>query len=117
MVCLLLMLPSSTEEVMRPEQWVSEFTEDTVSSVRHARAGGVHAASVKGSRTGWRPMSRNTYLDGQALSFKVTTGDGLSVLSFNVSKSGWPVDVKHRCHILLFGSTYLVDAMTSVTGK
>jgi hypothetical protein len=32
-------------------------------------------------------------------------------------KSGCPVEVRHRCHIRLFGSTNLVDLMTSGIGK
>jgi hypothetical protein len=32
-------------------------------------------------------------------------------------KSGCPVEVKHRCHIRLLGSTNLVDLMTSDIGK
>jgi hypothetical protein len=32
-------------------------------------------------------------------------------------KSGCPVEVRHRCHIRLFGSTNLVDLMTSDIGK
>ncbi|PIA25689.1 hypothetical protein AQUCO_10900021v1 [Aquilegia coerulea] len=59
--------------------------------------GVVAAVKVKGSRTGWLPMGRNwgqiwqcnTNLQGQPLSFEVTTSSGRAITSYNVAPKHW----------------------------
>uniref|UniRef100_A0A8I6WN29 Expansin n=2 Tax=Hordeum vulgare subsp. vulgare TaxID=112509 RepID=A0A8I6WN29_HORVV len=59
--------------------------------------GSIRSVSIKGSRTGWMPMSRNwgvnwqsnALLSGQSLSFQVTSTDGQTITFPNVAPAGW----------------------------
>ncbi|XP_019186362.1 PREDICTED: expansin-A4-like [Ipomoea nil] len=60
-------------------------------------AGDIDSVFIKGSRTGWMPMSRNwgqnweahSYLNGQSLSFRVTASDGRTVTNLDVAPPDW----------------------------
>ncbi|GAB2300411.1 Expansin-A1 [Dionaea muscipula] len=60
-------------------------------------AGNVVAAMLKGDKTDWVKMTRNWganwqangYMDGQALSFKITTSDGVTKQFDNVAPASW----------------------------
>eukprot|EP00252_Welwitschia_mirabilis_P009650 TRINITY_DN2233_c0_g1_i1.p1 TRINITY_DN2233_c0_g1~~TRINITY_DN2233_c0_g1_i1.p1 ORF type:complete len:278 (-),score=-25.80 TRINITY_DN2233_c0_g1_i1:326-1105(-) len=63
-----------------------------------AGAGDVTAMWIKGSKSNtWQAMSRNwganwqsnSYLDGQSLSFRLTTSDGRSITAMDVAQPGW----------------------------
>lgn len=63
-----------------------------------ANAGSIKSMAVKGSKmSGWAAMSRNwganwqsnLYLNGQSLSFRVTTTDGVTKIFQDVVPSNW----------------------------
>jgi len=59
--------------------------------------GSIQSMAVKGSKTGWLSMSRNwganwqsnAYLNGQSLSFRVTTTDGQTLVFPDIVPANW----------------------------
>ncbi|KAL6511886.1 Expansin-A11 [Orobanche gracilis] len=75
----------------------------TISNV--GNAGSIRSVQIKGSRTGWMSMSRNWganwqsnfYLNGQSLSFMITTTDGITKTFFNAVPSDWAFGRMYAC--------------------
>ncbi|XP_042380667.1 expansin-A1-like [Zingiber officinale] len=72
-----------------------------------AGAGSVQSIAVKGSKTGWLPMSRNwganwqsnAHLNGQSLSFKVTVTDGQTLVFADIVPANWAFGQTFSSHL------------------
>ncbi|GMH30719.1 hypothetical protein Nepgr_032562 [Nepenthes gracilis] len=76
-----------------------------------AGAGSIQSVSIKGSETTWMAMSRNwganwqsnSYLNGQSLSFMVTTTDSKTLLFENIVPSNWQFGQTFSSQLGLYG--------------